>query len=40
MMSCDILTRREIEARPSPAGGSRSEVGNERAIEIVQKVIL
>jgi predicted ArsR family transcriptional regulator len=42
MITCDILTRREIEARiVAPLlEAFAAEVGNERAIEIVQKVIL
>jgi predicted ArsR family transcriptional regulator len=42
MITCDILTRREIEARiVAPLLEAFAvELGNERAIEIVQKVIL
>lgn len=42
MITCDILTRREIEARiVAPLlEAFAAEVGNERALEIVQKVIL
>ena len=42
MITCDILTRREIEARiVAPLlEAFAAEVGNERALEIVQQVIL
>jgi len=42
MVTCDILTRREIEARivAPMLEAFAAEVGNERALEIVRKVIL
>ena len=42
MINCDILTRREIEARiVAPLlEAFAAEIGNERALEIVQTVIL